>query len=86
MASKFELILAIENRVKGSKTVDYSLWTVGVTEDEARRRTEHGNPEYWRAWPADSDSIARDVEQHFLDRGMKGGPGGPGNSKFVYIF
>ena len=39
----------------------------------------------WR--PADSDQIARDVEKHFLDLGLDGGPGGGDeNTKQVYCF
>lgn len=86
MASQLALMAAIENKVKGAQEVNYRLWTIGVTEDHSRRKSEHGNPQYWIAWAADSDAIARAVEQHFLDKGMKGGPGGPGTAKYIYIF
>ena len=41
----------------------------------------------WMHSPADSDAVAHDVEQHFLDAGMDGGAGGgePGGT-IVYAY
>ena len=61
-------------------------WTIGVTDDPERRKTEHNNPEYWKQWNADSETAARNVEKHFLEKGMEGGGGGGGNADYVYIF
>ena len=83
---KEEIINEIDNRVGSSKTVDYRIWTIGITEDPDRRRGEHSNPKYWRSWRADTESIARIIEKHFLDRGMKGGGGGGQHPTYVYIF
>lgn len=81
MASESAIKAAIENIVR-----DYSIWTIGVTDDPIRRKSEHNNPKHWHQWDADTETAARDVEQYFLDKGMKGGGGGPGGADYVYIF
>ena len=86
MASESEIKAAIEKRVSSAKTKDYSIWTIGVTDDADRRKAEHGNPKYWMQWNPDSETAARNVEKYFLDKGMKGAPGGPGKANYVYIF
>lgn len=82
-----QLKSTIERR-KGSTS--YSIWTIGITNDPERRKNEHENEgknvKYWSHWTADSESIARKVEQHFLDKGMKGGGGGGENPRYVYVF
>ena len=82
MASETDIKAAIE-RVVGGK---YSIWTIGVTDDPNRRRTEHGNPGSWIQWNADTEQAARNVESYFLAKGMKGGGGGGGRADYVYIF
>jgi hypothetical protein len=68
----------------------YSYWTISITDDTERRKDEHEadgkNVKYWHSWKADSEVIARNVEQRFLDKGMKGGTGGGLHSMYVYIF
>ena len=81
MASEAAIKAAIEGIVN-----HYPSWTIGVTDDPARRRIEHGNPAGWRQWDADSETIARNVESYFLPIGMKGGTGGGGIADYVYIF
>ena len=81
MASESAIKAAIDNIVS-----DYSLWTIGVTDNPARRETEHGNPSTWFQWDADTERGARNVEEHFLDKGMKGSGGGLGRADYVYIF
>lgn len=85
-----EIIQAIENRVMSAKTKDYSIWTIGITDDPVRRRTEHDNAHdnttYWKDWRADTETMARNVEKHFLGKGMKGGTGGGEHPTYVYIF
>ncbi len=81
MASESAIKAAIENIV-----TTYSAWTIGVTDDPVRRKGEHGNPQYWHQWDADTETAARNVEKYFLDKGMKGGGGGLGRADFVYIF
>ena len=39
--------MASETTIKAkieAKVGTYSIWTIGVTDDPDRRRTEHGNP------------------------------------------
>ena len=79
--SKSEIIEAIEKSVS-----NYLAWTIGITDAPKRRKSEHGNPRYWRYWKADTETIARNAEKHFLDKGMKGGGGGGDHPNFVYIF
>ncbi len=81
MATESAIKAAIEQMVR-----NYSSWTIGVTDSPSRRRSEHGNPTGWRQWDADTETGARNVEKYFLDKGMKGGGGGPGRADYVYIF
>ncbi len=81
MASESAIKAAIEKIV-----TTYSLWTIGVTDDPVRRKSEHGNPQYWHQWDADTETAARNVEKHFLDKDMKGSGGGLGRADYVYIF
>ena len=81
-----EIIKAIEQRVKSAETKKYSIWTIGITDDPARRKEEHGNPKYWMRWKADTEAIARKVEKYFIAKGMKGATGGGEHPNHVYIF
>ena len=82
MASESVIKAAIEGIVNNK----YSAWSVGVTDDWARRKIEHGYPALWHQWDADTEVAARNVEKCFLDKGMKGGSGGGGGADYVYIF
>ena len=82
MASESEIKSAIERIVGGR----YSVWTIGVTDDPARRKREHGDPLTWYQWNANTETAARSVERYFLDKGMRGSAGGPGRADYVYIF
>lgn len=77
------LIDAVE---AGRRGIGYAQWTVGITADPERRKTEHGSPALWQHWKADSEPIARGVERYFLDKGMKGDTGGGLTPTYVYIF
>ncbi len=81
MASESAIKAAIKKIV-----TSYSIWTIGVTDDPVRRKSEHGNPQHWHQWDADTETAARNVEKYFLDKGMKGAPGGAGRADYVYIF
>lgn len=65
---------------------DYSKWTTGVTDDPVRRKSGHGNPRVWHHWNANTEKVARRIERHFINKGMKGGGGGLGSADYVYIF
>ncbi len=83
---KSEIIEAIDKRVMKAKKKDYSIWTIGITNNPERRKEEHENPKYWMDWKADGEQDTRSIEKHFLDKGMKGDTGGGENPTFVYIF
>lgn len=84
--NKAELIKTIEAKA-GSNN---SIWTIGITDDPDTRKAQHQNDgksvKFWNHWKTDSETVGRDVEQHFLDKGMKGGAGGGGNAAYVYVF
>ncbi len=82
---KSEIIAAIEAKI-GRLELNYVAWTIGITDDPQRRKGEHNNPALWDDWEADTETIARDVERHFLEKGMKGAPGGGENPNYVYVF
>jgi len=81
MTSEFNIRGEIERIVSY-----YDIWTIGKTDDASRSRMEHGNPVVWHCWHADSEMVARNIEKHFLDRGMTGAPGDGGHGDFAYIF
>ncbi len=83
---KSEIIQAIDKTVMRYKPKKYSVWTIGITDDPKRRKGEHNNPKDWHQWKADTEAAAQAVEKHFLDRGMKGAPGGGESPNYVYIF
>ena len=79
--SKSEIIETIEKSVS-----NYLAWTIGITDAPKRRKSEHVTPRDWRYWKADTETIARNVEKHFLHKGMKGGGGYGDHPNFVYMF
>ena len=91
MASKATIIAAIEARVGTTK---YSSWRIGLTHDLAERKkywgeTEKKDVSCWTSWTADSLADAQDIENLFLQKGMKGGEGGnlsAYKTVYVYIF
>ena len=68
----------------------YKKWTVGVTDNPAQRRRNHEQDDegvsWWHTWNASSEQAARNVEKHFLNKGMRGDTGGRGNADYVYVF
>ena len=69
----------------------YSGWYVGIAaKPRDRLFTDHNVSEKNGSWiirDAGSDAVARQIEQYFLDRGCKGGPGGGDwDSRFVYAY
>lgn len=77
-----EIINAIERYVGNN----YSIWTIGITANHERRRSEYSNPQHWHCWDATTESIARSIEKYFLNKGCKGDTGGGFYPTFVYIF
>ena len=65
----------------------YSLWEIGITNDPSLREVEIGTAMGWRHFEADSDRIAKEIEAHFVDKGMHGDSGlRISGAKYVYIF
>jgi len=87
---KSRIISEIENRVNNSETADYFIWTVGVSDTPKVRKDQHDNDgkdvQHWKDWSTDNEKDGRDIEEYFLDEGMKGDIGGGGSASYVYIF
>ena len=85
------IISAINAHLKSSGKNYYSSFYVGITNDINRRLFQEHNVDREKAWwiycPADSAEIARSVEQHYINLGMRGGVGGGDNtSTYVYSY
>lgn len=85
-----EIVDAINGHLTSSG-LEYGDCYVGITKDiQSRLFGDHKVPEkdHWRIHKtADSDDIARDVEVHFQNLGMKGDTGGGGQtSNIVYAY
>jgi hypothetical protein len=91
-----EIIEGIKHRIDTSKGKKYSIWRIGITQNLSKRKEEHGNPNYWLSFEADTLSVAQEVETYFIndypensDERMSGGTGGKMDDTaktFVYIF
>jgi len=86
--TKQEIINDITNHFKGKV---YKDCYVGITSDrDGRLFGDHNVSKekgHWINRSASSDNVAREIEQHFLDKGMDGGPGGGDEgSKIVYAY
>ncbi len=69
----------------------YGAWYCGVAADPRKRLfQDHNVSEQFGQWiyqDALSDTAARQVEQYFLARGCKGGPGGgDGDTRYAYLY
>lgn len=88
MADKNQIIQAFVNYVGESP---YPGWYVGIASDpRSRLFSDHNVVERGGLWiyeDAGSESIAREVETHFLNLGADGGSGGgDGSSHYVYAY
>ncbi len=89
--SKQEIIKEIADHFKG---VAYSKCYVGITADVQKRLfDDHNVPRkgkdggYWIHRSASSNAVAREIEKHFLEKGMGGGGGGGGTqATTVYAY
>ena len=55
-------------------------------EEKLRRQQERNNPNFWFALPTESEEVARSVEKHFLELGMKNDPHTGRRPRYIYIF
>lgn len=88
-----KIIAAFDSHILKSGRQYYKDFYVGITNDVERRLfTEHNvhrEGDWWIYACCDSESIARDVESHYLELGMRGGLGGgngDGSAKYVYCY
>jgi hypothetical protein len=86
--TKQEIINDIANHFKGTA---YSGCYIGITSNvDSRLFGDHNVSKesgYWIYRTASSHTIAREIEQDFLDAGMDGGGGGGDEtSKIVYAY
>ena len=86
--SKQEIINDITNHFRG---ISYKNCYIGITSNiESRLFGDHNVSRengHWIYRTASSASVAREIEQYFLDKGMDGGSGGGDeNSRIVYAY
>lgn len=66
-----------------------SEWTVGTTDDPGESKSAHEREGHltsrWRHWDAGTENDAREIVLHLQGKGMQGGPGRPGNARYVYV-
>ena len=92
MAKDFQTIVSeIDRHLSLSGKQYYSDFYIGITQNVEQRLFHEHNVSKENSWwiyrTAINDEIARQVERHYLDLGMRGGPGGgDGNSKIVYCY
>ncbi len=81
MLSEPEVIRLITNLVNY-----YPGWTIGITDEPERSKIEHGNPVTWNDWDMFIELSARNVEKHFLEKGMQSAPVTGKYPTYIYIF
>lgn len=88
--NKSDIISEIEGRVNRSKQADYTLSTIGISDKPKTRKDKHEDDgkdvKYWKDWSTNSEKDGREIEEYFLDKGMKGDRGDDGLANYVYIF
>ena len=88
MAAEKDIISDIEAYF-GKHGGDYAAWYVGITKNVDERlfgrHKVRSNGNAWIYRSAETDAVARPVEQHFLDLGMDGGAGG-GDDDAVIVY
>lgn len=85
------IVNAIDKHLSISGKKYYSDFYVGITKNVEQRLFHEHNVSKENSWwiyrIAQSDEIARQVEQHYLDLGMRGAPGGGDeDSRVVYCY
>lgn len=79
-----------EHLIKSGKRY-YSEFYIGISENAIKRLFDEHHVDKENSWwiytTAVSSEVARTVEKHYLDLGMRGGTGGgSNNSKMVYCY
>lgn len=86
-----EIINEFEKHLSKSGRRYYNEFYVGVTNDPERRMfMEHRvskDKQWYICLTADTSNIAREVEKHYLDLGMRGAAGGGDDSaRYIYAY
>jgi hypothetical protein len=88
--SKEDIIKFFDEHLMNSGRKYYSDFYVGITSDVDQRLFQQHNVDkdnmWWIYSTAENSAIAREVEKHYLDLGMRGGPGGGDNPCIVYAY
>lgn len=86
-----EIIKRFDEHLGKSGKRYYSEFYIGISNDAAKRLFEQHHVDKDNSWwiytTAESSQVARNVEKHYLDLGMRGGTGGGDeNSDMVYCY
>lgn len=86
-----EIVKRIDEHLQKSGRRHYSEFYIGTSNNARKRLFEQHHVDIDDSWwiydTAENSEIARNVEQHYLDLGMRGGSGGgTGNSNMVYCY
>jgi len=88
-----EIVNSINEHLSQSPKQYYKDFYIGITDNIEERLfgyhkvRKQGN--WWIYCKGDTEEIARQVEKYYLDKGMKGGPGGgagSGQTRFIYCY
>lgn len=89
-AEKEETIKCIEAHIRDRSLMaifwGYDFWYIGITKRPHIRKQQHKHPLKWRFWKLENSITAREIEKHFLDKGMKGNSGGGTDTIYIYVF
>ena len=84
-----EIVSDIHAHLQKSGKRYYSEFYIGISKDASKRMFEDHHVDKEHSWwiyrTADSSAIAREVEKHYLDLGMRGGTGG-GDEKANMVY
>ncbi len=88
MAQKAEIIQSFKDYM-AKNGEEYSDWYVGIASDPKKRLfNDHNvreNPGIWIYDDAETQKIAREIEEYFINLGTDGGSGG-GDSSTTYVY
>lgn len=85
--------MSIDEHLSKSPKQYYRDFYIGITENIDDRlfgyHKVNKQTDWWIYCKGDSEGIAREVEKYYINKGMRGGPGGGksnGKTKFVYCY